>query len=293
LFPASNSVVQKKKAPTKALVPSLQSTYYRKIVISGGRPHIEPFITVSKQFNVKLREEPNGNLAIQHTWLIRLAHVSLHDFQEKKYKMELTSSNSVLITMPTTNQTEMYGNLMCQDDASLLALATMRNQFASEVLENEYHIAIDFEDDNIENSFPLGAGKNLKHVVEPNLAGALLKMKKRVEVRVQVDSPMPDAQSSFSGRFRNSRSSPAPPSAHSPGLGNETFQVQVVEEEVVADRSCCITWSVGIKNTKTYIVYNNSGDEGATDLHSQKTSALCERMSMDDVTSHRTRSGMR
>jgi hypothetical protein len=221
--------------------------------------------------------KPNGNLPAQHAWLIALKNVSLQDFQEKMHKLEVVSPTSVVLTMPKRSYPELYGNLMCQKASALRALKAARNRFASEAESNEYRIGIEFKHSTVENVFPLGKGDKAK-LVEPNLAGAMLTMTKQVEVKVQVNEPMPDPVSSLLSR----RSKPAEP------VTRET-QIRLVEEEVVTDRSAWVLWSVGIQNTFKYLEWFGPEDEGETEALGEKATDFCKSMSMEDVSTLRSR----
>ena len=112
----------RKKSSGTALKPPL---FNRKVEISGDDDFNDPTLSITKVFNVELPLRPNGNLATQHTWMINLKNISLHDFQEKMHKLEVVSSNAVLITMPISSYPELFGNLLCQEESSLQALKAL------------------------------------------------------------------------------------------------------------------------------------------------------------------------
>lgn len=260
-----------KKAPGLARKPV---SFDRKIVVAGEQ-YFDPMLSITKEFNVRLPEDENGNVKQQHAFLISLKGISLHDFREMEYALEVISSNAVLITMPIANHAEAYGDLLCQKEESLTALKAARNQFLADLKKNKYSLLIEFNSAKVENVFPLGKGRNNKRFVEPNLVGALLKMMKQVKVTVEVNEPMPDPTTTSSSYLMGRRSrSPQPPTKR------ET-QVKVVEEEVVSERACWVTWSVGIEGSWSWLEFKGHGDEA--DLHGDKAGDFCKSMSMDDV----------
>jgi hypothetical protein len=264
----------RQKSSGTALKPP---SFNRKVEISGDDDFNNPTLSITKVFNVELPLRPNGNLATQHTWMINLKNISLHDFQEKMHKLEVVSSNAVLITMPISSYPKLFGNLLCQEESSLQALKAARNQFASEAVLNEYRILIVFNDCDLENVFPWGKGDKAKFV-EPFLAGALLTMKKQVEVKVQVESePMPDPLSLSSTVLR------------SPPATRETH-IKLVEEDVITDRMCCVSWTVGIKGTRKFLdFYGHEDDDGETAALGEKAGDFCKSMSIEDVTQLKSR----
>jgi hypothetical protein len=110
---------QQQKSSGTALKPP---SFNWKVEISGDDDFNDPTVSITKAFNVELPFHPNGNLAFQHTWMINLKNISLHDFQEKMHKLEVVSSNAVLTTMPISSYPELFGNLLCQEESSLQAL---------------------------------------------------------------------------------------------------------------------------------------------------------------------------
>jgi hypothetical protein len=247
-----------------------------KIVV-GAKGYDDPWMGAVKEYYVDVPSQATGSVEVQNLWTISLKHISLHDFQEKRYTMVVTGPKTVLITMPIANRAECDGYLMCLKASSLVPLKAVRNRYASKTVKNEHRILVEFNEDLIENSFPLS--KRNKNMVEPNLVGSALYLKKMV--KVQVDTPMPDVSTSAATVARSNLST----------TDEEAPGAECEEEDILADRVYWVTWSVGIKGTRDYKDYCGSEDDDETEKITQKTVAMCASMFVEDVTKHGKKAG--